>query len=153
LKKLLIAHRGNTTGPELHLENTQGHIDRAIYLGFDVEIDLWGFGGGAHLGHDGPESQIDLEWLLKRGERLWIHCKNFQAISLIRSSSLHWFFHESDPYTLTSRGFIWTFPGNEVPAGKSVGLWFEEGNPIHRDMFESAAAICGDHVGLWSYAL
>jgi glycerophosphoryl diester phosphodiesterase len=37
----LIAHRGNTEGPNPLEENKPEYIEEAIENGFDVEIDIW----------------------------------------------------------------------------------------------------------------
>jgi hypothetical protein len=146
---ILIAHRGNTRGPQPEQENLPDYIDAAISSGFQVEIDLWGLEGQAFLGHDRPETQVDLAWLKKRQERLWVHCKNSEAIMLVGESTLNWFFHENDSYTLTSHGFIWTYPGKRILSGPSVGLWFGAESPLNKREFKDAHAICGDYVGNW----
>ena len=35
-----ISHRGNINGKDLMLENSPKYIDRALKLGYDVEIDI-----------------------------------------------------------------------------------------------------------------
>ena len=39
---ILIAHRGNTIGPNIEKENHPDYIDEAIKKGFDVEVDIRG---------------------------------------------------------------------------------------------------------------
>ena len=57
---ILIAHRGNTEGPRPEKENHPRYIDRAIDLGYDVEVDICGsFDTGLHLGHDEPQFKIE----------------------------------------------------------------------------------------------
>ena len=145
----LIAHRGNTHGPQRDLENRPDYIDAAIRHGFQVEIDLWGSPDSAFLGHDGPQYQVELDWLSDRQEQLWVHCKNDLAMSYVAGSALNWFYHEADAYTLTSQGFIWAYPGKRLPKGRSVGLWFEPESPLGDRNYQGAYAICGDYVGTW----
>ena len=38
---VLISHRGNINGPILEMENKPDYIDKAINLGYEVEIDVW----------------------------------------------------------------------------------------------------------------
>ena len=38
---ILVSHRGNTVGKNLELENTPKYIEKAIKLGYEVEVDLW----------------------------------------------------------------------------------------------------------------
>ena len=37
----IISHRGNLNGPNKNLENRLDTIEKAIQLGFDVEVDIW----------------------------------------------------------------------------------------------------------------
>ena len=37
---ILISHRGNLNGKS-NMENRPGHINKALWQGFDVEIDVW----------------------------------------------------------------------------------------------------------------
>jgi hypothetical protein len=112
--KTLIAHRGNMNGPNHIEENSPEYIDKAILNGFDVEVDIWAKGPEKiYLGHDLHKTyEIDFDWLQGRSNKLWLHCKNFEALSLLSNYSycLHYFWHENDRYTLTSRGYIWEFP-------------------------------------------
>jgi len=146
---ILIAHRGNTRGPQRGLENRPSYIDVAIAQGFQVEIDLWVSRGSAFLGHDGPQYEVGLEWLTDRQAELWVHCKNGAAISFVVESELNWFYHETDPYTVTSHGFIWTYPGKQILKGPSVGLWFGPETPLGSEHHKDVYAICGDYVGDW----
>ena len=73
---ILISHRGNLLGPVPEEENTPNYIDKAISEGFDVEIDVWFKDKTWYLGHDYPTYKIEINWLLEREPKLWIHCKN-----------------------------------------------------------------------------
>ena len=61
----LIAHRGNTEGPNPLEENKPEYIEQAIENGFDVEIDIWYITQTKQffLGHNKPEYLITLFWL------------------------------------------------------------------------------------------
>lgn len=104
-----VSHRGNLTGKEIENENTIKQIEKAINLGFDVEVDVWKVNGQIYLGHDKPENKIDISFLLKNIDWLWIHAKNFDIVSVLVYNDLHWFWHENDKFTLTSKNKIWTF--------------------------------------------
>lgn len=116
----LIAHRGNIHGPNPKKENSPLYIENAIKLGYDVEIDLR-LELGLYLGHDDPQYLIDRMWLNKFKDKLWIHCKDFSSLTYLSQSGLdlNFFWHHSDDYTLTSKGFIWTYPG-KYSSEKSV---------------------------------
>jgi len=81
----IISHRGNLNGPDKEVENSPTQVDICISKGFDVEIDLWYDESEKSLllGHDLGEYKVDLEWLIKRRESLWIHCKNSDALFLL----------------------------------------------------------------------
>ena len=106
----LISHRGNINGRQPGLENMPSYIDSAINLGYDVEIDVW-YEEGFWLGHDSPHFKVDVEYL--KNPKLWCHAKNGCALHQMRlAKDIHHFWHEDDDYTLTSQGFIWTYPKN-----------------------------------------
>ena len=103
----LISHRGNINGVRPEEENTTEYVDRAIKLGYDVEIDVWFKDNFFYLGHDGPERIVSLDWLLARSKNLWIHCKNFESLSFLCDFDLILFFHEKEDYTIISNKKIW----------------------------------------------
>jgi hypothetical protein len=109
-----IAHRGNTTGKRTEFENKPFYIDEALHQGFDVEIDIWIKDNRIYLGHDGPEVLIDIDFLNKRKKHLWCHAKNLAALQFLLKNDFHCFFHDIDAYTITSKGIIWTYPGNYI---------------------------------------
>ena len=103
-----ISHRGNLDGLNPERENSPEYIDEALSKGYDVEIDVWFVDGKFSLGHDFPQYATSRDWLYKRRKNIWIHCKNFNALSeLVRQPSLRVFFHEKEQYTIISNGLIW----------------------------------------------
>jgi hypothetical protein len=110
----IISHRGNLSGPKSVTENSPLAIDDAILRGFEVEVDIRYSEEteSFFLGHDYPEFEISLEWLAERELKLWVHCKNTDALKQLRKirSSLNYFFHDQDVCTLTSHGFPWVHP-------------------------------------------
>ena len=114
---ILIAHRGNLIGPKPEMENNPFYIDTAIKQGYDVEIDIRGsFQDGFYLGHDEPQYQVEPDWLFERAEKLWIHAKSIEAFySLTQQvTAFNVFWHQEDYYTLTTRNFIWAYPGHTL---------------------------------------
>jgi len=103
---VLISHRGNINGRKWMLENSPSYIEAAIFAGYDVEIDVW-YDGGFWLGHDAPEYKIPIEFLTSNSSRLWIHCKNFKALSKLLNYDLTIFYHEKEEYTIISNKLIW----------------------------------------------
>ena len=103
-----IAHRGNVDGINESLENSPSYIDKAIGMGYDVEIDLRMKNGELFLGHDEPQYPITPDWLLERKNHLWIHAKDFDSLVFLSNTNLQYFYHSVEPYTLTSNGYIWS---------------------------------------------
>lgn len=107
---IIISHRGNLDGPNKKNENNPLYITNALDKFFHVEIDLWVENGILFLGHDHPQYKIVLSFLKKNSSKLWIHCKNLEALNFCNKNNLHFFFHDNDEYTLTSRGYVWAHP-------------------------------------------
>ena len=107
-----IAHRGNLNGPNPEKENEPSYIVSAINQGFDCEVDLWRTESGFFLGHDEPQYEIKDSFLFELSDKLWIHCKNLEALTFVskEASTLNGFWHQEDDFTLTTKGYIWTYP-------------------------------------------
>lgn len=104
----LISHRGNINGKQSDLENSPKYIENAIKQGYDVEIDIW-YTNGFYLGHDTPTYKVDVKYL--QNNKLWCHAKNGEALYEMRKiDNIHCFWHQDDDMTLTSKGYIWTYP-------------------------------------------
>lgn len=108
---LVISHRGNTKGPNPDYENNPAHI-KSITSYYDCEIDVWRVDGNLFLGHDKPQYPVDISFFNYNG--LWCHAKNLDALYYLKNLNITTFFHNIDDYTLTSNGYIWTYPGKPV---------------------------------------
>jgi hypothetical protein len=105
---ILISHRGNIDKKNPNLENNPEYIEKALYLGYNVEIDVW-YENEFWLGHDTPQYKIDVNYLMNT--KLWCHAKNGKALSeMSKYKNIHYFWHQDDDFTLTSKKFIWTYP-------------------------------------------
>ena len=105
-----IAHRGLINGPDVNLENRPAVIEDALRQGFDCEIDVWYKDQQFFLGHDFPDYQVSFDFLLQKG--LWLHAKNLDALYVLGANSqMNYFWHQEDDFTLTSKNYIWTYPG------------------------------------------
>ena len=139
---ILISHRGNINGPIPERENHPDYIDQAIALGYDVEIDLWSIEGVLFLGHDEPQYGISQHWLNERYDKLWIHCKNIEAVEWFNMiKGYNYFWHEKDTLTLTSFSHIWAYPGKQ-PIKNSIAVMPE----INNDSITVCKGICSDYV-------
>ena len=110
----LISHRGNVEGKIIEEENKVDYVLNAIDQGFDCEIDIW-CKNKLFLGHDEAQYELPMNFLFSYSDKLWIHCKNLEALEVLsRFKRLNIFWHQEDDFTLTSKGFIWTYPGKQV---------------------------------------
>jgi hypothetical protein len=145
---ILISHRGNVLGPDYPSgENTPERIDEAIKKGFDVEIDVRAMDGKLWLGHDEPITQVPMSFFFDRQEKLWCHAKDIEACAILLEAGLHTFFHDKDDLTLTSMGFMWTYPGKELTKF-SVAVHPE----IYRweELAVKPAGVCSDFIECWT---
>jgi len=139
---ILIAHRGNINGRLESYENEPNYIDLAISKGFDVEIDIHMIEGNLYLGHDEPQYGITQNWINQRFDKLWLHCKNIEAVEWFSSiSGFNYFWHQEDTLTLTSKGYIWSYPGKQ-PIKNSIAVMPE----LYNDNLNSCIGICSDYI-------
>ena len=137
---ILISHRGNINGKDVENENNPVYIDKALEEGFDVEIDVWCMDNRWYLGHDSPEHEITLNYL--KNDKFWCHAKNIDALNrMLKESDIHCFWHQEDDVTLTSKGFMWTYPGKPL-TDKSICVLPEKNNQFSKKAF----GICSDFV-------
>lgn len=138
----IIAHRGLLAGPNNTLENNPGSVLHCLSLGFECEIDLWKVRDTLYLGHDRPTYQVDLDFLYTSG--LWVHAKNIEALHFLTDHpGLTYFWHQDDDYTLTSNGYIWTYP-NRPTTDKSIAVLPEWDDPTLDNLPKNVYAICTD---------
>jgi hypothetical protein len=141
---ILISHRGNLSGRTVEEENKPSYIDIAISKGFDVEIDIWKIDFKLFLGHDAPQYEINEKWLEERKNVLWIHTKNIFSIVYFNNTDYNYFWHEKDTVTLTSKKYIWAYPGNQ-PIKNSIAVMPE----LNNDDVSSCLGICSDYINLY----
>lgn len=113
--KYYIAHRANYNGYSIN-ENTIKKIKYCIDSGYDVEIDVWYKDNKFLLGHDVGLEEINLKFIFLYADKLWIHCKNLECYERLYNISneykkLNIFYHTNDDIVLTTKGYIWTYPG------------------------------------------
>jgi hypothetical protein len=142
---IYISHRGNINGKDPNLENHPEYINNAINEGYDVEVDVWYVDDKWYLGHDSPQWEIDLHWISKRSDKLWVHCKNIEALERLANTSnldtadINFFWHEEDTATLTSFNYIWAYPGKQ-PIKGSIAVMPE----LYDDDVSKCIGICSD---------
>ena len=113
--RFLISHRGNLNGPQPSKENSTDYINKAIESGYDVEIDVWLINNKWHLGHDNPTYEVKYNFLFD--SRFWLHAKNGEAFDKLlkdKNYDFNVFWHTTEDWVLTSKRFIWTYPGKQL---------------------------------------
>ena len=108
---ILISHRGNINGINKKYENNPTYIQSAIKKGYNVEIDVW-YKNAFFLGHDRPQFKVSQKFL--ENKKFWCHAKNLEALEKLQKLKTKYFWHQEDDYTLTSNGYIWTYPGKKL---------------------------------------
>ena len=109
---IFISHRGNISGIRSNDENNPNYINTALKLGYEVEVDVRFENGKFFLGHDFSQYHIDNEFLLN--SKIWCHAKTKEALEALEKIKAHYFWHQEDDYTITSKGYIWTYPGKKL---------------------------------------
>jgi hypothetical protein len=137
---IFISHRGNLTGKNSKSENSLPYIKYAINLGFDVEIDVWYIDGDYWLGHDEPQYLTEESFL--ENEKLWCHSKNIEGLhKMLQNEKIHCFWHQEDACTLTSNGFVWTYPGQDI---YEKSIYVDLCPPNYKNI--SCSGICSDYI-------
>ena len=141
---ILISHRGNLNGKFESYENEPMFIDKAISEGYDVEVDVWYIDGVLFLGHDKPQYGVDFRWFIERLSKLWVHCKNIESILYFQECGyeINYFWHQEDDITLTSKNFIWTFPGKKLTS-RSIAVLPES---VKDWELTECLGICSDYI-------
>ena len=140
----LISHRGNLNGIQEKRENSPSYIKEALNKGYDVEVDVRFKDNKFFLGHDINQYEINKEFL--ENKKIWCHAKNLSALEKMSSNSkIHCFWHETDQFTLTSKGYIWTFPDRPVCA-KSIIVKLNQGSDFNPMSEPKCYGICSDYL-------
>lgn len=135
----LIAHRGNINGPNLDKENCPDYIETALKCGYNVEIDVWYIDNKWHLGHDKPDYEVKFSFLLNH--KFWLHAKNGNALyHLLQDHNCNVFWHTTEDWVLTSKGYIWTYP-NKLLYENSICVMPELG---YNGNLKACYGICSD---------
>jgi hypothetical protein len=136
---ILISHRGNIDGPNQYKENSPHYIKEALSLGYEVEVDVWCEDGCFWLGHDSPFYKTDYKFLMC--EKLWCHAKNIDALIEMKKYAIHYFWHEEDTVCLTSKNYIWAYPGKQ-PIKNSIAVMPE----LYKEDVHLCRGVCSDFV-------
>jgi len=142
---IFISHRGNIYGKQELEENKPEYILECINQGYECEIDLWFSEGHIFFGHDLPQYKVPLSFVQENGKYLWVHCKNIEAFTFLhelKDPRIHFFWHQEDDITLTSKNIIWAYPGKQ-PIMNSIAVMPEINNEKE---LSSCMGICSDQI-------
>jgi len=142
---ILISHRGNTNGPS-NRENHPDYLLETYNKNHYLEVDIRGIDGLLYLGHDEPEYLIDFDYLAKIHQRTYFHAKNLEALDLLMKYRLKCFFHDKDDHTITSNGYIWTYPEKPVTCMSIIVCQTEEQTIAYSK--KVVFGICTDYLNL-----
>jgi len=146
---ILISHRGNLNGRYPNKENHPDYIFKALKEGYHVEIDVWFKKDKFFLGHDEPTYDFPFDLIQNYSRNLWIHCKNLEAILQFNryfdevANYINYFWHEKDQVTLTSKGYLWAYPG--VNCAHSIAVLPE----LKNDNVNNRIGICSDFISTY----
>ena len=140
---ILISHRGNINGKIIEFENHPNYIDDTLSMGYDVEVDIWKVNDKFYLGHDTFQYEIDISWIDDRAHKLWVHCKNIEVLEFLNKYNydINYFWHKNDTVTLTSKNYIWAYPGKQS-IKNSIAVLPE----IYNDNLNNCLGICSDFI-------
>ena len=138
-----ISHRGNIDRVNENLENNPNYIQKALDLGYDVEIDVRLIDENLFLGHDNPDFEVSLDFL--KNEKLWCHAKNLDALDFMIKEEIQCFWHQEDDYTITSTGKIWAYPGKPV-TNQTVIVLMENFTINEVLLLKDCYGICADNI-------
>lgn len=128
-------------GPNPAKENNPLYVKQALENGFEAEVDVWLLENSWWLGHDKPTYQIETSFFRNKG--LWCHAKNVNALeNMLRRPWINCFWHQNDDVVLTSKKYMWTFPGKPLTA-KSIAVMPENGSEQDLSL---CFGICSDYV-------
>jgi hypothetical protein len=109
---ILISHRGNLNGINSDKENSPSYLLSALNKGFNVEVDVRFENNKFYLGHDFSQFEINKDFL--QNKSVWCHAKTNEALYALHNINAHYFWHQEDDYTITSKGYIWTYPSKKL---------------------------------------
>lgn len=137
---IFIAHRGNIVGPEPELENHPARINFLLQMGVNVEVDVWYVNKNFYYGHDEPTHKVSEIFLTR--PKMWLHAKNADALFKLLELGCNVFWHQEDDHTLTSHGYVWTYPEKQVNQ-KSVIVDLDVN---WRSKNHNCMAVCSDYI-------
>ena len=87
--------------------------------------------------------EVSNEWLGERIDKLWVHCKNTEAVIELykMDEGINFFWHQEDLLTITSAGYLWVYPGNQ-PLDNTISVLPE----LYNEDVSKCIGICSDYI-------
>jgi hypothetical protein len=87
--------------------------------------------------------KVEIKYL--QDYRLWCHAKNIEAvIEFQKYPHIHYFWHQEDDICLTSKNYIYAYPGKQ-PIKNSIAVLPE----LYNDDLSICKGICSDYIKLY----
>lgn len=143
-----ISHRGNINKNDNYDSQLKRVWDLMTKTSYDVEIDVrkTKYTNIIGLGHDKSQEFIAFHLLNIWKNRLWIHAKDIATFNFMMKHNFNTFIHDFDDCALTTKGYLWIYPGVTIEGDKSIAVLPEEIKPKN---LEKAYAICTDDILFW----
>jgi hypothetical protein len=143
---ILISHRGNIDRCS-ERENSPDYIDEALGKGYYIELDVRKINDKLYLGHDSPQYETTLDWLLQRNQKLFIHTKNVDALNFLIDKNLKTFYHQNEDHVIINNcNLIWSNKLSEVRSLSVIPLLSREDIAQHY-YYSNVYGICSDFIG------
>ena len=95
------------------------------------------------MGHDKPQYKIDHNWLDKRRNYLWLHCKNIEAA--VECWAYHSFCHTGDSFVYTTTGKLWVHDLSLEINNNTIIPLITEQDISSLDNFSQCFGVCTDY--------
>jgi hypothetical protein len=145
----IYSHRGNLDGPS-EWENNPSHVKEAIEEKFYIEVDCWYHEENLWFGHDEPIHKVSWDFVRQNEFQLVLHAKDFKTLAWLRNRDVHHFYHEHDPYTITSHGWIWMYPDADRDYDYlTIMALPEQANLFDPSYLPGIGGVCTDYPHNW----
>lgn len=122
---IFISNRGNINGINQTRENNPEYVQEAMDRGFFVMVDVWLVQNKQlTLGNVKPKYVTDLNFL--QNPQIIARACSPATLTYLLDNNVHCFYCDRSNYTLTSNGYVWTWPGSPVIPRSIVFMpeWF-----------------------------
>lgn len=143
--KHYISNRGNLTGMNSYKENSPDYIQIAIDSGFDCVVDVSYMEGVVYFGTANHLYIVDLEFIAKNNEKLWLRCANPQTLQYFFSLNnqikcIMFLLNEQ----LTSNQTLWLSSYNDIQSYNQIIIVMPEWS--NWKTYSNALGVCSNYI-------